>query len=772
MEIHPTGWGITAVEDCNVSWIPTVLTEAWNLFYLAAPFILFGLLMAGVLQILLSPSRILRWMGQSGLSAVVRAALLGIPLPLCSCSVLPTAIALHRRGASEPATASFLITTPETNIAALILTWGLLGPLMAIFRPLASFLTGTLAGILSIASTSDEEGGAPHTGAAAQPPECGCRIDEASHLDQNPEDFVGFRQFRLSFKRWLRSLFLEFPQKSSGAPIKSKPEESVVPFPAILHSIGRYAFTRALDDIAFYLIIGLLLAGVLGALFPADLAERGAGSQLLTMIVVLLIAVPMYTCSSGSTPVAAALVAAGFSPGTALVLLLAGPAVSIVSILVVANHFGRRFLKIYLISVILGTLAWGLALDALLRVTGLTISASLAPPAGGLTALLHFLCVVLLAALLVWRLWAGAAREPLSQMRGNFISIREHPGTQSAIASIRAHKIPIRRAMIGGSLILGILIYGLTGFKSVPPDSMGFGRVFNKVTRKNLAPGLHWALPAPFGGIDVWRVNYPRKTDVGYRTDLEMIANRRELRSQSPPDVWHSPVAAMNSDPTVASYLSGDENLFEMSFSVHYFLSDPYNYFYELDKSLDLVNLYAQAVAREIIGSSLLDSLLTSDRSHVELYIRDNLQTHLTHLKTGIRIVSIHLIDIHPPQEAVHAFRDVSSAREDRQTFIHEAYVVTEREIPIARGQSKVEIAEVEAVSLAATAEAKGKAIGYIAQVEAYQRHPAILRDLLWLETSESVLAGRQKFIVPPGTQGHGVILWKLPATLPAPSGN
>ncbi|MBD3334319.1 MAG: SO_0444 family Cu/Zn efflux transporter, partial [Candidatus Eisenbacteria bacterium] len=379
-----------------MSWILQVLIEAWDLFFLAAPFILFGLLVAGVLQVLLSTRGVLRWTGQPGLSSVFRAALLGIPLPLCSCGVLPTAIGLHRKGASRPALASFLITTPETSTGSVMLTWALLGPLMAILRPLAAFATGVLAGVFSMAQKPQEQAAPRAERQDAQVPE-----PHGGDIEKG-RDYVGPQVFWMALKAWVRSLFVD--SRKESAPAADREETS---FPQILQSIGRYAFTRALDDIAFYLVLGLLMAGLLTVILPADLTGTALGSGFLTMLIVLLIAIPMYTCSSGTTPVAAALVAKGMSPGTALVLLLAGPAVSMVSILVATKHFGRRFLKVYVGSVVLATLAWGLGLDLFLKATGTTIIPEISPPSTGFVALLNYACAFFLLGLIVWRLWFG-----------------------------------------------------------------------------------------------------------------------------------------------------------------------------------------------------------------------------------------------------------------------------------------------------------------------------------------------------------------------------
>jgi membrane protease subunit HflK len=223
----------------------------------------------------------------------------------------------------------------------------------------------------------------------------------------------------------------------------------------------------------------------------------------------------------------------------------------------------------------------------------------------------------------------------------------------------------------------------------------------------------------------------------------------------------------MNANTSITSYLTGDENLVELSFTVHYFLSDPYAFFYTATKDRDWVGLYAESVARELIGRQALDALLTAERYEIEASLEEILQQRLDELGIGVRIDSVHIVDLHPPQGAVNAFRDVSSAREDRQTRIHNAYEVQARELPLARGAAILDVAREKADAVARVADARGKAAGYSARSRAYRVAPAILHDLLWIETAERVLAGRGKFIVPPGTEVGTLTLWKLNPPLP-----
>lgn len=350
-----------------------ILEAAVETFLVASPWILLGLAAAGVMHVLLPTERIERWMGGTGFGAVLRAAAFGVPLPVCSCGVVPLALTVRRKGASRPATLSFLITTPESGVDSVALTWGVLGPIMAIARPVASLVTATIAGALAILVPGREPV------AAAPADNCGaCCDDEPS---ESPE---------------------------TGGTIRRA---------------SRYAFVTLLDDIAFWLVLGVALTGVVAVLLPADLAGRGSG--IVQMLVILAAAIPIYVCASASTPVAAALVAKGVSPGAALVFLLAGPATNAASIVVLRKNLGPSFVGVYLASIVAGSIACGLALDALLAATGWTVVSRLF--GDGAAHDTHGPWTVaaasILAVLLVWRLARGAAREGWREVRASFAAL-------------------------------------------------------------------------------------------------------------------------------------------------------------------------------------------------------------------------------------------------------------------------------------------------------------------------------------------------------------
>ncbi len=270
-----------------------------------SPYLLLGFLIAGLLHVFVPQGFYRRYLSRDNRWAVLWAALLGVPLPLCSCGVIPTAIGLRRENASKGAVASFLIATPQTGIDSILATYSLLGLGFAVLRPAAALVTGICGGILVHRFAGKEDSDFAAGGA--------CKAESGSRL-------------------W-RAL--------------------------------RYAFFEMMQDIGGRLVLGLLVAALIQVAVP-DAFFLSFGSQpLLQMLVILAVAVPMYICSTGSIPVAAALMMKGLSPGAALVMLMAGPAVNLASILVVRKAMGSRFTWIYLGTIVGFSLLFGLLVNAI-----------------------------------------------------------------------------------------------------------------------------------------------------------------------------------------------------------------------------------------------------------------------------------------------------------------------------------------------------------------------------------------------------------------------
>lgn len=290
-----------------------LINNCWIVLGQMSPYLLLGFLVSGVLSVFISPRWVEQHLGTGKAASVIKATLLGVPLPLCSCGVIPVAASLRRHGASKGATTAFLISTPQTGVDSILATWGLLGPFFAIFRPLAALMTGIFGGLMVSATDPDDMTRiTTTTGSQA--------IDTAS---------------------------LTIGEK--------------------LQAALRYAFLTLPSEIARALIIGIVIAGLLSTFLSGNAIAAWIGNYHTTMLIMLAIGIPVYVCSTSSIPIALAFIKMGVSPGAAFVFLISGPATNAAAISVVWKILGRVSAVIYIATVVFGSLAGGYALDLFAR---------------------------------------------------------------------------------------------------------------------------------------------------------------------------------------------------------------------------------------------------------------------------------------------------------------------------------------------------------------------------------------------------------------------
>ena len=291
--------------------------ELWDIVGQMSPYLLFGFAVAGVLNVLIAPAWVERHLGGSGLWPVVKASAFGVPLPICSCGVIPVGASLRRHGAGKGATTAFLISTPQTGVDSIFVTFSLLGPVYAIFRPIVALVSGVLGGGLVDAVAGDDSG---HT------------TDGDCH-DECCED--------RGQRHWLIRIL-------------------------------RYGFVVLARDIAGALLIGLVVAAVITTLVPDDFFADQLGGLLAggigAMLIMMVLGIPVYVCATASVPVAAALINKGVSPGAALVFLMTGPATNAATIATVWKTMGRRTALVYMLTVAATAVGAGLLLDEFFKV--------------------------------------------------------------------------------------------------------------------------------------------------------------------------------------------------------------------------------------------------------------------------------------------------------------------------------------------------------------------------------------------------------------------
>lgn len=321
-----------------------------------APYLLLGFFIAGILRVFVPRSLYTKHLAKPGMKSVVKAAALGVPLPLCSCGVIPTTVGLRREGASHGACTSFLIATPQTGVDSIAATYSLMGLPFAIVRPIAALFTAIFGGWL---------------------------VNKYAHEDKEVED----------------------KDSSISECAHVKAEET-----GLLQKVKEaldYAFVEMMEDVGKWLVVGLLIAALITVAVPNEWLAALHDYKLLNMLIVLAIAIPMYVCATGSIPIAVSLMAKGLTPGAGLVLLMAGPAVNSASMLVIGKVFGKRTLWLYLLSIIIGAMLFGLGIDYLLPGEWFAVKSGITDAAcheEGI-GIFSYVCTALLLVLMVNALW-------------------------------------------------------------------------------------------------------------------------------------------------------------------------------------------------------------------------------------------------------------------------------------------------------------------------------------------------------------------------------
>lgn len=290
------------------------LDALWKYLIASSPYLLFGLFISGATYQFLTVDRIKKWLGGKSFLNVVKAALIGVPLPLCSCSVIPTAVTIRKSGASKAATSSFLIATPESGIDSISLTYALMGLPMAIIRPIAAFLSAFLAGALQLLFNTEDSLG----------------IEKQEHSTPSCK-------------------------KNCSKPVANKSF-----FNKFIDSF-KYGFGNLLNDISLWLAIGIIAGALIEYLVPQNFFLSLSPTQ--SRMAILIVGIPLYICATASTPIALSLILKGMSPGVALILLLVGPATNISNIAVLQKYIGKKGILLNIIAIIIVALIMSYVVD-------------------------------------------------------------------------------------------------------------------------------------------------------------------------------------------------------------------------------------------------------------------------------------------------------------------------------------------------------------------------------------------------------------------------
>ena len=377
-----------------MEFIKDYLINLYELFIDMSFYIMLGLLLVGILHTFVNKKFITRQIGDNSLWSVIKASVIGVPLPLCSCGVVPTAIELKKSGGSNGAVVSFLTSTPQTGVDSIIATWGMLGPVMAFFRAIASFISGIFAGImvnvfaknekiktgeLSSCHCSHEEESSCHCSheeesscqcSHEEESSCQCSHEEEStcHCSHEEESTCHCSHEDESTCHCSHEdeSSCHCSHEEEHACACSSTNTTTIGFLGKIKSVFSYGFFSFLEEIAGRFVIGLLISALITTLIPADFfVKYGLNNGIVSMLLMVLIGLPMYICSTSSIPVAVSLMMKGLSPGAAFVFLFTGPITNFSSLLMLSKSLGKKITTIYVSCAVVMSIAFGLLFDFL-----------------------------------------------------------------------------------------------------------------------------------------------------------------------------------------------------------------------------------------------------------------------------------------------------------------------------------------------------------------------------------------------------------------------
>ena len=350
-----------------------IMKESWQIYLEVSVYMLFGFFVAGILYVFFKPDKIKQYLGTGKIRPVFLSALFGVPLPLCSCGVVPVAAGLKKQGANSGAALSFMIATPESGVDSIAVSWAMLDPIMTVIRPISAFITAVSTGIVQNYFGINDP-------------------DTTSKPDKDQGKTVG-----------------SCSCSSNNCSVSKKDPATL---PERLWNGIKYAYGELLSDITKPFIIGIFIAGLITFFFPDDLTVWANEHNFLSMLVMLLVGMPMYVCATSSTPIAAALILKGLNPGAALVFLLAGPATNAATMNIVRNLFNTRALIIYLSMIAICSLAMGFLVDWIYVLSGIQASATVGQAAEIVPYSVQLAAALILTLLMAWNGISGGSRQP------------------------------------------------------------------------------------------------------------------------------------------------------------------------------------------------------------------------------------------------------------------------------------------------------------------------------------------------------------------------
>lgn len=698
-----------------------------SLFAESAPYLLVGFFLAGLIRVLVPQRQVYRHFGGNDFKSVTLASLFGIPLPLCSCSVLPTAAALRDHGASKGATTAFIISAPETGLDSIALTWALLDPIMAVMRPVAALVTAlvTGSGVNRLVTFLDE------------------------------------KSRRMGWRKRAKESKVDEPEASPVPPEVSPEGETPQrrTLRQVLADATSYAFRHLLDDLTQWFILGFLISGVVVLAIPDGFFGEVVPGGFAASLLMLVIGIPIYICAAAATPLAAAFIAKGLPPGAALVLLLVGPATNITTLLVVSRLLGKRVMVIYLFGVAACALLFGTLVNGLYASQGIDIRATVT---GAMESGFSWLEVLAMLVFFVL-IWRSVVRTGL---------LRKWADALRSLRGVLGFDPTGRPARIG-AIVLLVLLYLSSCFSVIGPGEVGWVVRFGDVVREIREPGLVVHLPTPIDHVTRLRVCEVRGVELGFERERDFMAPElpemdvdlatREAQEEYATQ-FEQRLAEEDDLAVQAQVMTGEESLLRLTLGIQFDVDDAYVYQYRVADPVEIVRVFSESAVRQAVARRSTNYILVGHRDEIERETMQILQEGLDAVDAGVRITAVTFRDLHAPPEVHYAYRDVASALEDKEREIRLAEGFRTETLATARADAYTQIQEAESYRDEEVKVAKGMARAFADRLAAYRDNEDLTRLRMFFEAAEMALANvRTLFLLGADIE---VDLWNVNTTV------
>jgi uncharacterized membrane protein YraQ (UPF0718 family)/regulator of protease activity HflC (stomatin/prohibitin superfamily) len=680
----------------------------WMVLAESGPYLLVGFAIAGFLAVFVPTRWVARRLGGDDTRSVATAAIIGVPVPLCSCSVIPTATQLRRSGASRGATTSFLIATPETGVDSIGATWALMDPLMTVIRPMAAFITAFASGV-TVNLFGGEGPGTKEPGVVS--PEAGGSC--CSHAGDAAAGHEGHAH-------------------DHGHDHDHVHDHSAPDGTSVAHRAMRYAFGTLLDDLTPWFILGFAISATIVVAVPDGFFEGTLFTGWTAMLAMLVAGVPLYVCATASTPIAAAMMAKGLEPGAALVFLLAGPATNVATILVVRDLLGMRALVSYLGSIAVVSLLLGTAVNAVYPALGFDPRDMDVSPGAMEHGLVSTVSGVVLAALLL----RSAIKTRVPARFGAWVQRAGRP------IGLDLTSMPARIALGTGATAL----YLSSSLTSVGPGETVFIERFGRVAQEHSAPGLIVHAPWPIDSTARVSTSLIRSVEFGIDRvpvddstvdALALMAERRRI-------------AALEAE---SETLTSDGLLLSVRFGAQYRVQDARRWRYGQSDPEDAVSRLAQDALRRAVAVRTAEEVLVGASGPFIEEVERRLTADLERNHLGASLVRVFLHDVHAPPAVHDAYRAVASAMEDAITAEKKAQVSRVERLSQARAEALRVRSDALADRLEEEASATGVASAFKALVEVHGEHPSITEQSLLTDSFERAMRpaddGSRRVVLP-----------------------